>query len=221
MSSPLIIALTGAPGAGKDSAATVLVNRMAFMTIAFADALRREICATWRIDERMLTNRATKELAVPALAIGNCGDPAFTRWAYDGAMSLHTPRSARWVMQHWGDFQRRYKPSYYADIVTHWMERYAAQGFTRFAVTDLRYPIELEALRRVSPSDRLHVVRIHRQQTARLPDETAGHNSERAATALPANFHVSNDDTLASLAADMLALPPLQGLQPLGTGETA
>lgn len=216
MQIPLVIALTGAAGAGKDSAATVLVNNLAFRTIAFADALRREICAAWRIDERMLTTRETKELPVPALAIGNCGEPGFTRWCYDAALSLHDPRSARWTMQQWGDYQRRYAPDHYAAIVAHWVEREASLGFRRFAVTDLRYPIELEALRRVAPSQSLHVVRIHRQQPGELAVDTATHNSERAAAALPANFDLVNNGTLASLAADVLALPPLQHLHRLG-----
>lgn len=216
MQTHLVIALTGAAGAGKDSAATVLVNNLAFRTIAFADALRREICAAWRIDERMLTARDTKELTVPALAIGNCGDPGFTRWCHDAALSLHAPRSARWVMQQWGDYQRRYTPDHYASIVARWIEREASLGFKRFVVTDLRYPIELEALRGITTSNSLHVVRIHRQQPGGLASDTAGHNSERAAAALPANFDLVNDGTLASLAEDVLALSPLQHLQRLG-----
>ncbi len=213
---PIVLALTGSAGAGKDSAATVLVNNLAFRTIAFADALRREICAAWRIDERMLTTRATKELPVPALAIGNCGEPGFTRWCYDAALSLHDPRSARWTMQQWGDYQRRYAPDHYAAIVAYWIEREASLGFRRFAVTDLRYPIELEALRRVTIGANLHVVRIHRQQPGELAGDTASHNSERAAATLPANFDLVNNDTLASLAEEVLALPPLRHLQPLG-----
>ena len=58
MTGPLIIGLTGHAGAGKDSAALCLLAS-AWRSIAFADALRVEIAAAWRIDVRMLTERAT------------------------------------------------------------------------------------------------------------------------------------------------------------------
>ena len=62
----LVVAFTGRTGAGKDSAAKALADVHNFQTIAFADALRREISAAWRIDERMLTHRPTKELPLPS-----------------------------------------------------------------------------------------------------------------------------------------------------------
>ena len=101
---PLIIALTGRPGAGKDSIADVLAPQQGFARIAFADALRREVCEAWRIDLRMLTDRPTKELELPALAAGMCSDPAFMRWVADGGDSLTAPRSPRWALQRWASF---------------------------------------------------------------------------------------------------------------------
>ena len=71
MPEPLrLIALTGRAGAGKDSVAATLVRHRNYRTIAFADALRAEIAAAWRIDPRMLQDPATKEWDIPALAVG-------------------------------------------------------------------------------------------------------------------------------------------------------
>lgn len=69
MTGPLIIGLTGHAGAGKDSAALCLLAS-AWRSIAFADALRVEIAAAWRIDVRMLTERATKDTPMRALCVG-------------------------------------------------------------------------------------------------------------------------------------------------------
>ena len=144
---PLLIALTGHAGAGKDTAASFLVSAAGYQAIAFADALRREVAAAWRIDHRMLTDRATKEWPVPALAAGNCGEPGFVAWCNDSGHSLTEPRSARWVMQNWGSWVRRRQPNHYAMIVAAWARRRVGFGWRRLVVTDLRYPNE-EAARR-------------------------------------------------------------------------
>lgn len=208
-----VIAFTGKPGTGKDSAATVLVNHCRFRSIAFADALRREISATWRIDERMLTHRPTKELPLPALSVGMCGDPAFIIWCVDAGENLHAPRSPRWVLQQWATFQRRWRPSCYADIVARWIRREAGLGFQRFAITDLRDPVELMAL--LSLGMPLHVVRLHSQASSWLARDTATHSSERHHIA--ADLDVCNDGSLQALAEAVLQLPPVAALRAVDT----
>jgi hypothetical protein len=203
-----VIAFTGRTGAGKDSAATVLFNHRPFETIAFADALRREIAVAWRIDERMLSHRATKEWAIPALAVGMCSEPAFISWSFDADESLHAPRSPRWVMQHWADYQRRYRPSYYADILTRWIARNAAMGFRRFAITDLRDPVEVAALHALGVQ--LSVVRVHSPNVTALDADTAHHSSERHR--VDADFDLQNDGSLEALRDSVLALSPIQCL---------
>ncbi|SFO51153.1 hypothetical protein SAMN05216567_1018 [Variovorax sp. OK605] len=202
-----VIAFTGRTGAGKDSAATVLLNHRQFETLAFGDALRREIAAAWRIDERMLNHRPTKEWAIPALAVGMCGEPAFISWCFDADESLHEPRSPRWVMQHWADFQRRYRPSYYADIATRWIARKAAVGFRRFALTDLRDPVEVAALHALGVQ--LNIVRVHSPNATTLSVDTARHSSERHQIA--ADFDLQNDGSLEALRDSVLTLPPVRG----------
>ncbi|SDI77455.1 hypothetical protein [Variovorax sp. OV700] len=203
-----VIAFTGKAGAGKDSAAAVLVNHRAFLSIAFGDALRREIAAAWRIDERMLSHRPTKELLIPALAVGMCGEPAFISWCFEGGESLHEPRSPRWAMQQWADFQRRFRPAHYAGIVTRWIGRQASLGFRRIAITDLRDPVEEAALRGLGVQ--VSVVRVHSPHAVVLNGDTAQHSSERHKVS--ADFDLQNDGSLEALRDNVLCLPPVARL---------
>ena len=192
---PLIIALTGRPGVGKDSIGDVLAPQQGFARIAFADALRREVAEAWRIDLRMLTDRPTKELELPALAAGMCSDPAFMRWVADGGDSLTAPRSPRWALQRWASFKRRFAPDYYASIVERWIRRQLGSGWNRIVVTDLRDPVEEAMLRRLGAK----VVRVHRPELAALPSDTAMHVSEQHHR-IKADADILNDGSMQALA---------------------
>ena len=192
---PLIIALTGRPGAGKDSIADVLAPQQGFARIAFADALRREVCEAWRIDLRMLTDRPTKELELPALAAGMCSDPAFMRWVADGGDSLTAPRSPRWALQRWASFKRQFTPDYFARIVERWIRRQLGSGWNRIVVTDLRDPVEEAMLRRLGAK----VVRVHRPELAAMPADTAMHVSEQHHR-IKADADILNDGSMQALA---------------------
>ncbi|HET7867155.1 MAG TPA: hypothetical protein VFL86_22360 [Burkholderiaceae bacterium] len=80
MTAPITIGLTGQPGSGKDTCAQALAP-YGFAAVAFADALRLEVAQVWHLDPRMLTDRATKEVAHPALWIAHCTDKRFLHWA--------------------------------------------------------------------------------------------------------------------------------------------
>ena len=192
---PLIIALTGRPGVGKDSIGDVLAPQQGFARIAFADALRREVAEALRIDLRMLTDRPTKELQLPALAAGMCSDPAFMRWVADGGDSLTAPRSPRWALQRWASFKRRFAPDYYASIVERWIRRQLGSGWTRIVVTDLRDPVEEAMLRRLGAK----VVRVHRPELAAMPADTAMHVSEQHHR-IKADADILNDGSMQALA---------------------
>ena len=191
----LIIALTGRPGVGKDSIGDVLAPQQGFARIAFADALRREVAEAWRIDLRMLTDRPTKELELPALAAGMCSDPAFMRWVADGGDSLTAPRSPRWTLQRWASFKRQFTPDYFASIVERWIRRQLGSGWTRIVVTDLRDPVEEAMLRRLGAK----VVRVHRPELAALPSDTAMHVSEQHHR-IKADADILNDGSMQALA---------------------
>ena len=192
---PLIIALTGRPAVGKDSIGDVLAPQQGFARIAFADALRREVAEAWRIDLRMLTDRPTKELELPALAAGMCSDPAFMRWVADGGDSLTAPRSPRWALQRWASFKRRFAPDYYASIVERWIRRQLGSGWNRIVITDLRDPVEEAMLRRLGAK----VVRVHRPELAAMPADTAMHVSEQHHR-IKADADILNDGSMQALA---------------------
>ena len=191
----LIVALTGRPGVGKDSIGDVLAPQQGFARIAFADALRREVAEAWRIDLRMLTDRPTKELELPALAAGMCSDPAFMRWVADGGDSLTAPRSPRWTLQRWASFKRQFTPDYFARIVERWIRRQLGSGWTRIVVTDLRDPVEEAMLRRLGAK----VVRVHRPELAAMPADTAMHVSEQHHR-IKADADILNDGSMQALA---------------------
>jgi hypothetical protein len=191
-----LIALTGRAGAGKDSVAATLVQRLHYQNIAFADALRAEIAQAWRIDPRMLQDPRTKWWPIPALAVSNCGETAFT-WAFacEPISDLTEPRSPRWIMQRWGDFQRdRHGNDYYAQIVIRWLKRQIGSGWTRFVVTDMRFGVEMAALSQVG--DRVRFVRVARPK---LPPPTDRHASETELLRAEVDYDLVNDGTLADL----------------------
>ena len=157
----VIIGLTGEAGAGKDSVAQALFGT-GFRAIAFADALRAEVAEAWRVDVRMLIDRVLKETPLPALAIGMCNSPGFLRWAVHRGYGLHEPRSARWLMQHWGtEYRRGQDPGYWLRIVQAWLRRQLGLGNRRLIVTDVRFEIASgHGLARLGPADMHHRARI-------------------------------------------------------------
>jgi hypothetical protein len=205
---PIVIALTGKPGVGKDTIADMLAPRHGFERIAFADTLRHEISEAWRIDQRVLTERATKEWPLPVLAIGMCSDTGFIRWCHEQDESLSDPRSPRWTMQNWGDYQRRFNPNHYADIVARKAFRQIGVGRSRIVVTDLRYPVELDALAPFCPT----VIRVIRSNTTTLQTSTASHSSEQY-SAIPATWELFNEsDDLDKLRGTLVATLALAGV---------
>ncbi|WP_046059725.1 hypothetical protein [Paracidovorax citrulli] len=195
MTAPLILALTGRPDVGKDTIGDILAAQ-GFARFAFVDALRAEVAKAWRVDLRILTDRPTKETELPALAVGFCSEPGFMHWVAAGGESLTEPRSPRWVLQRWGTYQRRYVPGYYATIVERAIGRQLGSGWARMVVTDLRYPVEEAAMRRLGAV----VVRVHRPDATPLAADTAADESERRAAAIEADTDIVNDGSLQALA---------------------
>lgn len=213
---PLILALTGRPDVGKDTVGDLLQLQHGFARIAFADALRAEVCAQWGIDARMLTERHTKETPLQALAVWRCHDPRFLYWAESQDHSATAPRSPRWVMQRWGSFQRSMDDRHYVRRVENWILHQAIKGVRRVVVTDLRYHLELEMLR----SLHAEVVRVHRPQVTALPEDTATHVSEQHHL-LMADHDLLNDGSLGALAdavIELVANTFTDLVQPLAAG---
>ena len=198
---PLIIALTGHPGSGKDTAADAL-QEMGFARIAFADAIRREVTEAWRIDLRMLTDRHTKELPLPSLAVGMTNCVGFIRFMVESGESLTAPRSPRWVLQQWGSFQRRFAPRHYVQVVERWIGRQIGTGWNKLVITDLREGVEAEMLRSMGA----HLVRIRRPEAQPLEGVTGTHSTERAERLIVADHHILNDGSLSALVEQVVQL---------------
>ncbi len=154
-----LIALSGLAGAGKDTAANVLVTHAGFSSLAFADPLRNEVAQAYQLrsDETgLLTNRSTKETPTARLAIIECDSFGFT-----GAVAratgatvddewLHTPRSPRQVLQWWGtEYRRQQRSNYWTNQMLLRIKSLVQAGQRRFVITDCRFENEATAVRRL------------------------------------------------------------------------
>lgn len=159
MNQPLqIIALTGSAGTGKDTAADILVTHCGFTKLAFADALRAEVQAAFKVPAELLSRRDLKEMETEALAYLECTDMAFVgSMAWNEVRSgtaltlnwLEAPRTPRRVLQLWGTEYRR------AQRITYWTEKirehiaqlHLLDGRTRFVIADARFENEAHMIR--------------------------------------------------------------------------
>lgn len=194
----VLIGLMGRPGSGKDTCAQALCTQHGFHAIAFADALRKEVSAAFRIDPRTLLEPATKEWPIKALAIGMSMDPFYIRAMLLRGHDLDEPRSPRWTLQHWGtDYRRTQQASYWLTPVATWVRHQRAIGRNRLLVTDVRFPDEASLIGLLGGRR----LRVHRPELAPMPDDTAGHESEQHAESLEAHGTVANAGTLEQLRA--------------------
>lgn len=204
----LLLGFTGPAGSGKDTCAAIL-QRYGFRSIAFADALRAEVAEAWRIDLRMLTDRATKEWHIPALAIGNCADGNFVARMHALGEDPLAPRSPRWVMQRWGTQYRRQLcgQDYWTRIVAKWVGQQRGTSCTRLCITDVRFADEAGCLHRLGG----HQIVVHRPDIAALSADTRLHESEQLAH-LPIHTVAHNDGDIEHLHAELLRV--LSSLDP-------
>lgn len=193
----MLIGLTGAAGAGKDSVAAILCAAQ-WRSVAFADALRIEISEAFGIDQRLLTDRRHKESSTPQLSAGMASNANWLRWAAVHGHSLIQPRSPRWVLQSWGGFRRQNEPNYWLRHVTYWVQFQRQYQPRSLVVTDVRYANEAQALRDLGG----HIVRVHRPGAAALAPETALHESEHHG-AIEAAAEIHNDGPLQALHAEV------------------
>lgn len=162
MNHPHIIGLTGPAGCGKDTVAQLLATHLRFAHLAFADALRTEVCHAFGIDLSVLTRRDTKETPIPALALSSCLDKNFvmaviSTWHLldDGMSSMRfldaftEPRSPRQIMQWWGTEYRRAcsGPDYWTRTLKARVHIQQQGGQLRHVISDVRFDNEAEAIR--------------------------------------------------------------------------
>lgn len=160
MNRPQIIGLCGLAGGGKDTVAQLLATHLRFAQLAFADALRNEICEAYGIDQSVLTRRDTKEVPTAALALSRCStDNGFAmaviaqcKWLeHDKSLKdeFYAPRSARQIMQWWGtEYRRTYSGQDYWTRTLKARVYVQQQGHQlRHVISDVRFDNEAEAIR--------------------------------------------------------------------------
>ena len=161
MKHPHIIGLTGPAGCGKDTVAELLATHARFTALAFADALRSEVCRGFGVDLSLLTRRDLKEQPTDALALERCSDNSFIgvmlkhffcAHGEHAAQSLVAPRSPRQIMQWWGTEYRRHtcREDYWTRTLkarVHIQQQGQLWRQARHVISDVRFPNEAEAIR--------------------------------------------------------------------------
>lgn len=167
----MLIGLTGAAFAGKDTAGAYLARAHNFSPLAFADPLRDGLEAMFDLTARDFAP-ARKELVIdwigksPRQLMQTLG----TEWGLDGIHPelwvRHMARRIDRLRRHNGD-----------DII----------------ITDLRFPDEAALIRRLGGE----IWRIHRPGAATTAH--SDHRSERAGQAIEADRHLDNSGTIEQL----------------------
>jgi len=145
----VLIGLTGPAGCGKDTVADLLTTHAGFTKIAFADALKAEVCDAFCIEPLYLSRRETKEHPMSCLALNKCSERAFADQMFrdwDGDIDMAAPRSPRQIMQWWGtDYRRQRWPDYWVNKTSSRIHGLFADRIThRIVITDVRFDNEAE-----------------------------------------------------------------------------
>lgn len=195
-----IIGLVGPAGVGKSTVGGLLAARHPTLEMAFAEALKSEVCAAWSIPRFSLDDPVCKTQRDPWLALARCADDGFRRYAWELELpGLEDGLTPRTVMQRWGDWRRAREPDYFVRIVSEWIDCVlAAPRPLPIVLTDVRFPNEAAMLRRRGAV----LWRITRPGA----EQPGGHTSERRHAGIVVDAVIVNDgslEQLAKIAADL------------------
>jgi hypothetical protein len=198
-----VIGLLGVKGAGKDTAAAILIEKFGFQRVAFADALYREAAEAFGVTVEFLGNRDTKESPLDELKLLNCTSSGFVETALDIAkeqgleVDVTTPLSPRWVLQLWGTEFRRIREGH----DSYWLDRVddviRANPTINFVVTDVRFTNEAEY---ITKKKKGRLVRVRRpvlearEAKERAAKGTAAHRSEVELLTYPTDLEAINEE---------------------------
>ncbi|MDH1765124.1 hypothetical protein N5D37_05300 [Comamonas aquatica] len=177
---PIIIGLTGANGAGKDTVAGMLsralhTHRRQSCVMAFADPLYEEVAKAFLIKIEQLKERRTKEQPSEALNLNMCIDPWFVQSIEKSCnvdVMSEVPRSPRQILQWWGtQYRRAQDPLYWVKRFEHRVRQHQEAGIQHIVVTDVRFADEAATIRALVGQ----IWRVHRPN---LPASGTGHVSE-------------------------------------------
>lgn len=186
-----LVGFIGAKGAGKDTAAAVLLDS-GYLRVAFADALREEVSAAFGVSRAFLEERDTKETPSELLALNRCADASFVEVL--AGNNMFAPRSPRWILQQWGTEYRRnlFGDGYWVEKTAESIKRALAVGRS-VVVTDVRFPNEA---RKLSAMGATLVAIIRPCNPFSTGDQ---HASETQMVGYPTNFTVYNNGSEAGL----------------------
>lgn len=189
-----IIGLTGRAGAGKDTVASILSDAYGHVRIAFADALRKEIANSFKIDMRMMDNRFEKERISPYMTIARCDDQKFIGRMQELDHDIHKSRSPREILRWWGTEYRRQtcSESYWIERMEDSIESLMRNGARKIVITDVRFLNEAELVK----SCYGHIWRVSRSSADSL---NASHISESEQDLIEVNKTISNNGSLGKL----------------------
>ncbi|MFD4797201.1 deoxynucleotide monophosphate kinase family protein [Streptomyces anulatus] len=185
------VALMGRAGAGKDTAAARLVQRYAFVRVAFADPLKE---SALRLDP-IVGAEGTSYGALPIRL-----SDVVKRYGWDRAKNSYP--EVRRTLQNLGEAVRADDPDFWLRMALDKVTT-ADRWSLPVVISDVRYANEADALRAAGAL----MVRIERPG-ASAGGEAARHVSELDLDAYPADVTVSNTGTVADLDAlvDALAI---------------
>lgn len=165
---PLVVGICGAKAHGKDTAAQVLIDNYGFERVSFADGLRKTVCTALRCNESYFLDPDKKEEIDP-----------------------RTGKSRRFWLQHIGTEGFR---SLWEDVWVEWWRAEVLSGrYDRVVVTDLRFPNELAAIRRLENTLVLRITNPNK------PVNNDAHASELHYASFDVDKDILNDKTIDAL----------------------
>lgn len=138
-----LIGICGEAGAGKDTAASTLVE-MGWIQTSFAKELYKEVAEAFNVTVASLEHRETKEQPLAHLSLDHCSDAHFVDFIIQ--LKNIDPKAAlspRFLLQHWGTEFRRglIADTYWTDKVDDFIKSHADK---RVVISDVRFDQEAQ-----------------------------------------------------------------------------
>lgn len=209
------IGMMGAKGAGKDTAASVLVDKLGYARVGFADELYKQAAAAFGVSVAYLNRRETKETLLPRLRMANSKDPVYVQCVLgaEGLLGpgrhqakkrkafLRKPQCPRYVLQKWGtEYRRQGYPGVHQGVDSYWIDIVVAEIRANpnrpFVITDVRFENEVACVRGLGGL----VMRVSRpaldkeEAAKRVAGGTSAHVSETAVLGVVPDLTVYNHE---------------------------
>lgn len=177
----LVIGIMGETGAGKTTLANALAEQLDFKAYAFADALKRQCATAFKLSESAFSDRATKTTPQAALAPGKSLDKRFEAYAFSRGYVSKAMLSPRQVMQLFSDYTKD-KFSDEAIYAIELNSTIRAEQASRVVISDVRYPHEVEMVRRFPESLIIHLSRNNNPYKEERPQHESDQDLRRFAS---------------------------------------